>query len=96
MVLGVFSVYDNKSETFSQPMICDAHPDNHKEVAQRLFAGMFKPGSMLYDFPEDYDLYYIGTFNDITGELDQVVDLLDNDPIFKGVDAKELMERNNK
>lgn len=98
MVLGVFSVYDKKSETFSQPMICDSHPDNKPEVSIRMFASMFKNGSMLYDFPEDYDLIYIGTFNDLTGEMNNDIEYGEDDTpiaIIDGVTAKDMMERKN-
>lgn len=69
MKLDVFSIYDNVTDSYSQPFMTSIVPDNI--IALRVFSNMIKEGSMLYDSPYDYSLVHIGTFDDKTGIYNQ-------------------------
>lgn len=69
MVHKIFSIRDAKAEVykyqFSQKTVGEA---------ERYFKGLFDKAypqndPMLVRFPEDYDLYYLGEFDDVTGKL---------------------------
>jgi hypothetical protein len=57
--LVLYSFYDKKSETFDTPFCCqtDLFAQRHYHMVTT------KPGSLLCDFKEDFDLYRIGYFN---------------------------------
>lgn len=62
----VFSVYDNKAEAFMQPFFADT-----VGLALRAFQqNTENKDSVLNKYPNDFVLYEIGQFNDITGELE--------------------------
>lgn len=65
MQLNVFSIRDSKAEIFNPPFIKQTHGE-----AERDFHRMVKnPESLPHQYPEDYDLYHLGTFDDQTGEI---------------------------
>lgn len=63
MQLKVFSVRDQKASIFNAPFY--AHTPGE---AERNFTRLAKDSqSMINQFPEDYDLYELGTYDDQTG-----------------------------
>lgn len=61
----VFAVYDEKARSYGGPII---HPEIG--VAIRSFTAAIKnPQSFLNQFPEDYSLYSIGTYDETSGKL---------------------------
>jgi len=85
MILKMYSVYDIKSKIYHPPQFC--HNTGH---ATRMFTSQFsKPGSVMHDFPHDFQIYECGAYDDATCEIEplqnptlvcSVADLLDNDP----------------
>lgn len=64
--LRVYSIRDAKAEVYNQPWFAKTHGE-----AERNFAQLARdPKSMVGQFPEDYDLYFIGSYNDQTGVID--------------------------
>lgn len=85
MKLLVFSVRDEKAQTYSSPMVLP-----NKGMILREFSDMVIAGNnAISKHPEDYALYQIGEFDDFTGLVKSlpVPDLLGrasefvNDPI---------------
>lgn len=65
MKFSIFSIYDNKAETFNTPMYVPA-----KGVAIRAFSDQANdPQSMLNKHPQDYELFCIGDFDADIGLL---------------------------
>lgn len=63
MVLKAYSVRDAKSEIFHPPMYKSTHGE-----AERMFHELVNDEkSTLNKFPEDFDLYHLGEYNDQTG-----------------------------
>lgn len=66
MISGMFAVFDHKAKVFGKPFY-----ENRVELAVRsVAAGIMDPQSMLSKFPEDFDLYRLGSFNDENGSFD--------------------------
>jgi len=64
-VLKIFSVKDSKADVFSQPFFQKSHGE-----AERSFKMLVAdPKSTVSQYPEDFDLYYIGDWDDIKGTL---------------------------
>lgn len=65
MINNIYTIYDKKSETFSQPMFYYSNA-----IAVRSVEYMVnKTGSQLYSNPADFSLFHIGTFDDVSGLL---------------------------
>lgn len=76
MKLKIYSVYDKKSMVYHPGQYC--HNDGH---AMRFFAMQFQnPDTVMGKYPEDFDIYRIGEFDDATGLLssDQNVEFVVN------------------
>lgn len=65
LTMNVYAVYDRKAKVYAQPMLL-----TNDEVAIRVFTMSITPGTMLYSFPEDYVLAYLGTFDEHTGQYE--------------------------
>lgn len=66
MLLKMFSIRDAKGEVFNQPWFAKTHGE-----AERNFRTLAsKPDSMVSQFPEDFDLYYIGEYDDQSGKVE--------------------------
>jgi hypothetical protein len=62
-VYKIFSIRDSKAEIFHQPFYQKSHGE-----AERTFHQLCNdPKSTLFQFPEDFDLYYVGEYNDQSG-----------------------------
>lgn len=66
-LLRVYSIYDEKAEEFSPPFF----QPNHR-LAQRMVTETAKGnGNMLNAYPEDFKLYFLGTFDNSTGKIER-------------------------
>lgn len=65
MKSNLYSVYDSKTEDFSPPFL--APTDG---AAIRMFSDTVnKPGSQLYEHPEDFCLFFVGEWDSSNGML---------------------------
>lgn len=70
IILRLYSVYDKVAQTFSAPQ-----QDINDATAIRNFTnGINRPNdcgehNMLYKYPDDYELYYLGDIDDSTGHF---------------------------
>jgi len=65
MIVTVFSIFDEKAETYSPPFFMP-------QIGQgiRWFSDLVKdPSTHISKHPSDYKLYKIGEFNDVTSEI---------------------------
>lgn len=63
MELKMYSVRDSKSEIFNQPWFQKTHGE-----AERSFTELVNDDkSMISKYPEDYDLYFLGIYNNDSG-----------------------------
>lgn len=68
MVLKMYSIRDSKAEVFNTPFFQKTHGE-----AERSFAELCKDEkSFVAKYPDDYDLYYLGTYDDQTGKMDTI------------------------
>lgn len=63
MELKAFSVRDQKGEIFHTPFFKKTHGEAERDFAQLCS----DPKSTVAQFPEDFDLYYVGTYDDQKG-----------------------------
>lgn len=63
MELKVFSIRDAKAEVYNQPFFKKSHGE-----AERDFQELVKDEkSWISKYPEDFDLYFVGIYDDQTG-----------------------------
>lgn len=68
MTLKVYSIRDQKGENYNSPFYKQTHGE-----AERDFRTVVNDDkSMLYKYPEDYDLYYLGEFDTSSGLMKPV------------------------
>lgn len=66
MTTKVFSIKDSKAGIFMPPFLQNSHGE-----AERTFNKYtHKSDSMISQYPDDYDLYFMGDFDDNTGKFD--------------------------
>lgn len=75
MIYKLYSIFDLKSQTFSQPVSYV-----NDEVAKRVIRDMLAQNNSLYArHPEDFVLYCIGEFDDSSAQIavsaDKVIDI---------------------
>lgn len=62
----LFTIRDTKGEIYNKPF-----PQLTKNEALRTFADLAKdPQTNIAQHPEDYDLYYLGTYDTTTGKIE--------------------------
>lgn len=64
MTLGMFSVYDCKSNEYFQPFYAKNY-----ETAKRNLISSFDADSLFVHYPSDYSLWFIAEFDTETGEI---------------------------
>lgn len=65
MIMRMYSIEDSTAGEFGQP-----GPMTNDNVAIRSFGQLInEPGSMMYSKPEDFNMYYVGTFETTTGTM---------------------------
>lgn len=64
-MLKIYSIRDSKGEMFNTPFFQKTHGE-----AERSFRNVVKDErSLPSQYPEDFDLYYLGEFDDVTGQI---------------------------
>lgn len=67
MKLETYAIYDAKAESYGQPFFLQ-----NDGVAIRLFAGYANDKkTMIGQHPEDFSIFWIGTYDDSNGEIKQ-------------------------
>jgi hypothetical protein len=65
MILKVYSIRDSKGEIFNIPFFSKTHGE-----AERQFRTLVNDSkSQVNAYPEDFDLYYVGEYDDNEGKL---------------------------
>ena len=65
MILNMYSLFDIKSRIFHPPVYC--HNDPH---CLRMFESeLRKKQSIFAEYPEDFQIFNLGTFDDATGDI---------------------------
>lgn len=64
----MYAVYDAKAGSFKPPYFCV-----NDAVAMRMFAQTVANVEELHRFPEDFQMFYLGEFDDDTGKIEPVV-----------------------
>lgn len=72
MNLNIYTIKDAKAGTHAQPFFSV----NHTTAMRSFYVSVKDPSNPLSAYPEDFSLWHLGTYNDITGKLDG------NDPEF--------------
>ena len=67
MIYRLFSVYDEKTKTYTVPFFAQTN-----EIAKRTVLGSFSSTSQLVLYPSDYILYCLGSIDDTTGAIEPV------------------------
>lgn len=62
MILRVYSIFDRKAEVFNAPM-CFVNDD----ILRRALTQIIPNDADMQRFPEDFDVYFIGTFDNGSG-----------------------------
>lgn len=65
MQLKMYSIYDSKAKVYNRPVFLHSDP----EAERMLKMSVQDPNSLISKFPEDYDLFAIGTYDDQTGKI---------------------------
>lgn len=65
MILKVFSIRDAKSEVYNTPFFQKTHGEAERSF--RTAANDDK--TQINKYPEDFDLYYLGEYDDNTGQV---------------------------
>lgn len=61
----IYSIRDSKAEYFTQPFFKKTHGEAERDF--KMLAS--EPDSKICKFKEDYDLYYLGEYDENTGIL---------------------------
>ena len=68
MILKAFTIRDQKSEVYNTPFFQKTHGE-----AERSFrTAVNDDQTQLSKYPEDYDLYYLGEYDDNLGKMNPV------------------------
>lgn len=65
MQLKIYSIRDSKSEIFNLPFYKHTHGEAERDFSQI----SNDPKSSIYQYPEDYDLYFVGEYDDNSGKI---------------------------
>lgn len=66
MLLKAYSIRDSKAEVFNLPFFKHTHGEAERDFHQLVNDSQSMPGK----YPDDYDLYFLGVYDDKTGKLD--------------------------
>lgn len=64
MILEAYSIFDKKAKTYEPPRFA-----LNENTAKRMFIIMFSTESMYSKFPDDYEVYFLGRYDDETAEF---------------------------
>lgn len=87
--MNLYSIKDNKVGTFSKPFSAI----NTAEATRMLHTACNDPNVQLSMYPEDFDLYHIGSMNEQTGYLNSPSE---SGPVFvvSAVSLKKIEAKN--
>lgn len=84
MQLKMFSIRDTKAQAYNRPFY--AH--THGEAERMITSAVHDPQSgLLHQYPEDFDLFLVGTFDDQSGKIEP---LPTPEHIAKAIDFKKI------
>lgn len=63
MELKVYSIRDSKGEIFNSPFYKKTHGEAERDFTTLVRDEKSMPGQ----YPQDFDLYYLGTYDDVKG-----------------------------
>lgn len=66
----LISVFDKKSSHYLPPM---AYEHVSQAIRSYMMAARKQPDSTQFQFPEDFDLYQVGEFDEVSGAVDPVI-----------------------
>lgn len=67
MILKIFSVRDMKADLYGRPFFDQSIGNAIRSFGDQVNAN--QPDNILFLHPEDFELYYLGEFDDNTGEI---------------------------
>lgn len=71
-MIRVYAIFDNVSKVYSQPIFCGSGKESDDDVATRLFlTQVLSDASLLNLYPQDYDLYCLGDYEESDGIFEQ-------------------------
>lgn len=87
--MNLYSIKDNKVGVFAKPFMCV----NNAEATRMLHAACNDDKVQLSMYPEDFDLYHIGSMNEQTGHLNSPSE---NGPVFvvSAISLKKIEAKN--
>lgn len=65
MILKVFTIRDAKGGFYNTPFYCHTHGEAERSF--KMTISNDDPKNMVKQFPEDFDLYYIGEYDNVAG-----------------------------
>jgi len=74
--MNIYSVYDAKAKTFERPFILPNHPQAIRSFASEVNRKDERNANMLNEYPEDYSLHHVGTFNTEDGTITPAKNLI--------------------
>lgn len=72
MITKVYSVYDNKSMSYKSPFYASARG----EAVRTFTVGVNTPNSQLNMFPDDFELWEVAEFDDVTCKFENITPLM--------------------
>lgn len=64
----IYTIRDSKAEIFNQPFYYNTHGEAERAFKQLVM----DEKSSISKFPEDYDLYYLGLYDDNSGKIESL------------------------
>ena len=77
MELNIYVIYDTETERYMAPWLCE-----NDKAAKRMFAHNIEQIDIWKENPEQFELHFVGTFNDTTGRIEGEI----NNTVCKGTD----------
>lgn len=92
MKANLYSVRDIKMQKYGMPFVA-----LNDDIAKRTLASTIKAGgTTISEFPEDFQLYKLGSYDDDTGELETNNEFLANATEFKAMSQLQTNTENDK
>jgi hypothetical protein len=66
MILKAFSIRDQKADIYNTPFFANTHG----EAERNFTSAVNDEKTQLWQYPEDFDLYHVGEYNNLTGVLE--------------------------
>lgn len=65
--MNLYSIKDSKTNVFARPFV---EANDHAAMrVTRLEVNRSAENNLMYHYPQDFALYHVGTFSDVTGEM---------------------------